>query len=106
MLAEPHANANPITLQVVTAAIAYADALTARFGGTINRKDHAAAPRTLRAVLGNRLPRVQERRLARIIEHKDEAQYGARTGRLGEAAALLAELEDFAAWAEATIAGG
>ena len=42
MLAEPGANANPIMVQIVTAAIAYADALTARFGGRVNQRDHAA----------------------------------------------------------------
>jgi len=106
MLAEPSGNANPITVQIVTAAIAYADALTARFGGRVNQRDHAALPRALRAALGNRLPRAQERRLARLLERKDEAQYGSRLGSLTEAKSLLAELETFAAWAEATIAVG
>jgi hypothetical protein len=106
MLAEPGANANPITVQVVTAAIAYADALTARFGGRVNQRDHAALPRALRAALGNRLPKAQERRLARLLERKDEAQYGSRPGSLTEAKNLLAELEAFAAWAETTLAGG
>jgi hypothetical protein len=60
----------------------------------------------LRAALGNRLPKAQERRLARILERKDEAQYGSRRGSLVEATSLLAELEAFAAWAEAILAGG
>lgn len=105
-LAEPGANANPILAQVVTAAIAYADALTARFGGRVNQRDHAALPRALRAALGNRLPKAQERRLVRLLERKDEAQYGSRRGSLAEARNLLTELEAFAAWAEATVAGG
>lgn len=105
-LAEPGANANPVTVQIMTAAIAYADALTARFGGRVNQRDHAALPRALRGALGNRLPKAQERRLARILERKDEAQYGSRPGSLTEAKSLLVELEVFAAWTEATIAGG
>lgn len=105
-LADAGANGNPIVAQVVTAAIAYADALTARFSGRVNQRDHTALTRTLRAALGNRLPKAQERRLARILERKDEAQYGSRRGSLTEARSLLAELEAFAAWAEMTIAGG
>jgi hypothetical protein len=105
-LAEPGANANPILVQVVSAAVAYGDALTARFGSRINQRDHAALPRALRATLGNRLPKAQERRLARILERKDEAQYGSRRGSLAEARSLLAELETFGAWVEEIMAGG
>ncbi|MER9648592.1 hypothetical protein [Mesorhizobium sp. M0199] len=39
---------NPAMSQIVNAAIAYADALTARFAGKINRADHAAVVKTMR----------------------------------------------------------
>ncbi|MGH6942719.1 MAG: hypothetical protein ACREH6_00670 [Geminicoccaceae bacterium] len=103
-LADPHDNANPILTQIVSAAIAYTDALTARYSGVINRQDHAAARKALRAALGNRLPKAQDRQLARILERKDEAQYGFRHGSLTEAARLLRELENFASWAESEFA--
>jgi len=92
--------ANPIVVQIVNAAIAYTDALTARFSGRVNQQDHAAAVKALRAALGKRFPGEQERRLARILSEKDAAQYGARMKRKSEATRLLADLEKFAAWAE------
>jgi hypothetical protein len=92
--------ANPIIVQIVNAAIAYSDALTAKFSGRINQQDHAAAVKTLRAALGKRFPAEQERRLARILSEKDAAQYGVHMKRMAEATRLLADLEKFAAWAE------
>ena len=92
---------NPIMSQIVNAAIACTDALTARYGGTSNRQDHAAAVKTLRDCLGNRLPPAQETRLRRMLGEKDEIQYGARLKTGAEAAVMLAQLEEFAAWAEA-----
>jgi hypothetical protein len=99
-LAEPGQNANPIISLAVTAAVAYADALTGRRAGVVNRQDHAAAPRLLRDVLRDALPKEQERRYRRILAEKDAAQYGARAGRLDHALGLLADLEAFAQWAE------
>ena len=102
-LAGPGENANPIVSHIVNAVIAYADALTARFRGRVNQKDHAAARKALRDALGNRLPRSQEKRFARILEEKDEAQYGATRGRLSHARELLEDLDSFALWAEAEL---
>jgi hypothetical protein len=102
-LAEDGANANPIVSQIVNAAIAYTDVLTATFAGKVNQQDHAGARKALRAALGNRLPAAQERRLARILGHKDEAQYGAGRISLTRARQLLEELEELAAWAEAEL---
>lgn len=102
-LAEPGQNVNPIISHIVNAAIAYADALTAKNRGRVNQKDHNAARKALRDALGNRLPDAQERRLARILGRKDEAQYGATHGRLTQAKELLDQLKEFAAWAEAEI---
>lgn len=94
---------NPIISQVVNAAIAYTDAMTAKFGAGINTQDHGAAPKQLRAALGNRLPAAQETRLRRILDAKDAAQYGARLKTLAEAKRLLRDLEEFATWAEAEL---
>lgn len=102
-LAEPGDNANPILSHVVHAVIAYTDALTVRFGGRVNQKNHDAAVRVLRAALGNRLPRAQETRVARILGQKDAVQYGARQGRLTRAMELLEEAREFARWAESTL---
>lgn len=99
-LAEPGQNANPIISQMVLAAIAYGDSLTAKRAQVINQQDHAAAPRLLRDVLRNTLPEAQERRYRRILGVKDEAQYGARRASPEEAQRLLTELEAFARWAE------
>ncbi len=100
LLAEPAQNGNPIISQIVLAAIAYGDCLTAKRALVINQQDHAAAPRLLRDVLKNTLPDLQERRYRRILGFKDEAQYGVRIASVEEASRLLAELESFALWAE------
>jgi hypothetical protein len=100
LLAEPAQNANPIISQIVLATIAYGDCLTAKRAQVINQQDHAAAPRLLRDVLQNTLPDAQERRYRRILGFKDEVQYGARAAQVEEAARLLADLENFAQWAE------
>ncbi|CAN5586278.1 hypothetical protein BH24GEM3_BH24GEM3_17140 [soil metagenome] len=102
-LAEPGENANPLVSHIVNSAIAYADAITASYRGRVNQKDHNAAKRALRDVLGNRLPKAQERRFAKILDEKDEAQYGATRGRLSHALKLLEELDEFASWAEAEL---
>lgn len=97
-------NANPSRSLIALSAIAYADALTARFGGFVNRKDHAAAAQALRTALGNRLPAARARDLAVLLEDKDEVQYGIRIGRRAEAERALERLRDFGDWAETTLA--
>lgn len=99
-VAEPGQSANPIISQIVLATIAYGDCLTAKRAHVINRQDHAAAPKLLREVLREALPAEQERRYRRILAEKDGAQYGARAGKLGHAQHLLADLDEFARWAE------
>jgi hypothetical protein len=91
---------NPIMSQAVNAAIAFADALTAKHTGKVNQKDHGAAVAALRDALGNRLPVAQETRLRRILGEKDEVQYGARLKTTLDAERMLEHLEAFAAWAE------
>jgi hypothetical protein len=94
----------PVAANAILAAIAYADAVAAAYGGRINQKDHAAGPKLLRAVLGKALPDSQENRLARLLGRKDEMQYGARLGRSQDAEQIVAQLDDFAAWAETMLA--
>ncbi len=91
-----------ITL-MVTAAIAYGDAVTAKAKGVVNKQDHQSAPKLLREVLGNRLPDKQEKFFRKLIGRKDEVNYGARSTTLEEAQRLLAELDEFAAWAEGVL---
>jgi hypothetical protein len=97
LLAQPGQSGTPTASQVILAAIAYADALTAKSAQVINQQDHAAATRLLREVLGNRLTDSQERRL---LGRKDEVQYGVRAVTLDEARQMLEELDGFARWAE------
>ena len=59
LLAESGQNGNPIISQIVLAAIAYGDSLTAKRASVINQQDHAAAPRLLRDVLKSTLPDTQ-----------------------------------------------
>lgn len=96
-------NTNPVRSLAVIAAIAYADALTARFGGVLNRQDHGAAVQTLRNVLGNRLLNERARDFTRILEQKDEAHYGVRRGRQSEAQVTIQALQRFGDWAEAML---
>jgi hypothetical protein len=91
---------NPAITLMVASAIAYADAITARRKGVINKHDHTAAPQLLREVLGNTLPERQEKFYRRLLGRKDEVNYGARSTSLDEAQRLLSELDEFAEWAE------
>jgi microcystin degradation protein MlrC len=99
-LAEATDAGNPIMSLLVTAAIAYTDALTANVKGFVNQQDHAAATKALREALGSRLPKEQETRLTRMLNEKDSAQYGGRIRKMSDAMKLLADLEKFATWAE------
>jgi len=101
-LADDQDVGNPAMSQIVHAAIAYADALTARYG-RVNSGNHAAAEKTLKAVFGNRLPSSQQTKLRRILAEKDEVQYGSRLKTRADAERMLKELEAFAEWAEAEL---
>lgn len=103
-LADAGQNANPLVSHIVTAAIGYADAVTARYGGTVNQRHHAAVVQAVRAAAGNRVPDGVLKRLGRILREKDAAQYGARAGRLDHAVALLADLDALAEWVEQELA--
>lgn len=58
----------------------------------------------LRDALGKALPDAQERRLARLLQRKDETQYGARQARGEDAGQTVAALDEFATWARAKLA--
>ena len=98
-LAQSKSYNSAVTL-MVTAAIAYGDAITARAKAVVNKQDHLGAPRLLREALGNRLPEKQEKFFRKLLGRKDEVNYGARSTTLDEAQRLLDELDQFAAWAE------
>ncbi len=100
-LSEPGDPQNPTISSIVLAAVAYCDALTAKYSGRVNQKDHGAAATALRDALGNRLPTAQETRLNRILATKDEVQYGARPATTNDAEKLFNLLAEFARWAEA-----
>jgi hypothetical protein len=88
---------------MITAAIGYADAITAKRKGVVNKQDHQTASRLLREALGNALPDQHEKFFRRLLGRKDEVNYGARSTSLAEAERLLAELDDFAGWTEGVL---
>ena len=102
-LLDESGNANPVMSQIVNAAIAFADALTASRKSEVNQQDHSGAVKSLRAAFGHALPKAQETRLRRILDQKDEVQYGATIGRMSDARSRLDDLEEFARWAELQI---
>lgn len=91
---------NPVMSNAILAAIAYADALTAKFGGKVNQKDHTAIIALLRDALGNRLPKKQETAFYRILAVKDDVQYGPNLVSASDANRILELLNEFARWAE------
>lgn len=102
-LAESGADANPAISQIVLAAIAYADCLTAKRAHVVNQQDHMAASKLLRDVIGAALPAAQENRLRRILGNKDASQYGARPATMAQAQRLLEDLKEFANWVDGQI---
>jgi len=98
-LHEEGENANPILVLIILSAIAYGDALTDRFGGAQNKKDHGALVTLVEKTLGARTDGTQIQRLRRILSEKDEASYGAKIGRVEHARKLLEQLERFGDWA-------
>lgn len=99
-VADPGDIGNPSMSTVINCAIAYADALTAKFRGEINQGDHQAVTKLLKAALGKQFPPRQEANLRALLEQKDEVQYGSRAKTRKDAQRALERLEDFAEWAE------
>jgi hypothetical protein len=100
LVADPGDIGNPSMSTVINCAIAYSDALTAKFRGEINQDDHQAVIKLLKAALGKALPAKQESNLRTLLEQKDEVQYGSRAKTRKDAERALERLEEFATWAE------
>lgn len=98
--ADPGDIGNPSISAIINCAIAYADAMTAKYRGEINQGDHAGVVKLLRAALGKELPNRQEGNLRALLEQKDEVQYGSRSKTREDAERALERLEEFVAWAE------
>ncbi|TIO77115.1 hypothetical protein [Mesorhizobium sp.] len=103
-VADPGDIGNPSMSTVINCAIAYCDALTAKFRGEVNQDDHQAVVKLLRAALGKAFPAKQEAGLRALLEQKDEVQYGSRAKTRNDAEKALERLEEFAAWAEQQLA--
>lgn len=99
-IGDPGDSGAPVMSNVILAAIAYADALTAKRANVVNSEDHSAAPRLLRDVLRHALPAPQEKRFADTLKNKSVIQYGAKSFSRAEAENFLLNFENFAAWAE------
>ena len=100
MLLRPASNANPVISLTASAAMGYADALTAKRIGVVNQEQHDQIVSTLRRAVGNRMTSTIARHLTNIVKEKSTAQYGARHGALETAIKLLASLDAFAQWIE------
>lgn len=98
-------NANGVIMLIVHAAIAYADALTGKYGGFFNQQDHKTVSSAVERALGRRADPAQIKRLTAIIAQKDPSSYGARRSRKETAADLLKLLERFSEWVERTLTG-
>ncbi len=99
-LREDDENANGVITLVVNAAIAYADALTGKFGGFFNQQDHRVVGAAVTRALGQRADKSQVQRLTAIVSHKDASSYGPRRTPAKKARDLLEQLERFSTWVE------
>lgn len=102
-LAEETSIGDPIISSGVLATIAFGDALTIRFAGIQNDREHLGLSRALARALGKRAAD-QLRRVDRILGAKDDTQYGHRVHSLAEARTILTQVERFAEWAEVELA--
>ncbi|MBV9774360.1 MAG: hypothetical protein JO040_10445 [Gemmatimonadetes bacterium] len=98
-------NANGVITLIVNAAIAYADALTGKYGGFFNQQDHKTVSSAVERALGLRADPAQLKRLSAIISQKDPSSYGVRRSRKETSAELLKQLERFSDWVEHTLSG-
>jgi hypothetical protein len=92
---------NGIAVVAVHAAIAWSDAVCIAYAGVKSTDgDHARAADLLQDALGTRVDAQALRSLRSVLQKKDMVAYGGTYYRLSEAAALLAKVEAFCAWAE------
>lgn len=94
-----NANAKGVAADAVLAAIAYADALTVQRTGLHNTSDHGVVADFVIQALGASADPTQITRLRRILERKNEAQYGGMLWSRREAEAYLEQVRRFTAWA-------
>jgi hypothetical protein len=99
-LLEHRANAKGIAADAVLAAIAYGDAITVQRTNVHNTKDHSALPGLILTALGKDAESAQLERLTRIIERKNEAQYGGSVWTRKDAEQYLEQVRRFARWVE------
>lgn len=98
---EDDENANGAITLIVNAAIAYADALTGKYGGFFNQQDHRSVSPAVGNALAQRADPAQLKRLSNILGQKDPASYGPRRTPKEKAADLLEQLDRFSKWVEA-----
>lgn len=103
-MAEGTSIGNPIMTQAIGSAIAFADAVTIKFGRIQNAVDHKGLSKTLKTAIGARFPKEQDQRLGRLLGWKDDAHYGHRAASVEEARSVVQQAERFAEWAEAELA--
>lgn len=99
-LADAGDSGKPIMSSALRSAIAYGDALTIKFGGIQNTRDHRTLPRTLQQALGERAEKEQLLRLRRLLGQKNDIDYDHRGMDLEEARRFLQRAQRFASWAE------
>jgi hypothetical protein len=97
-------NANGVITLIVNAAIAYADALTGKYGRFVNQQDHKTVSTGLTRALGQRADKGQLKPLGTILGQKDASSYGPRRTPRQKAQDLLEQLERFASWVEEEMA--
>ncbi|MBY0491357.1 MAG: hypothetical protein K2R93_16050 [Gemmatimonadaceae bacterium] len=105
-VAEEGQNCNPIIVLIIHAAIAYGDALTARFGGTVNRGNHDDLWRRVKQAMKGRADEPQISRLKDLLGNKTAYSYGAKIGRLNDMREMLKQLKRFELWAEEQLTSG
>jgi len=105
-LADEGSSGDPIMSQACLAAIAYADALTIRYGGIKNVGDHGKVVAVIKQAMGNRADQEMLRLLARILSRKNQIQYAAHVSSHTEAQRYLEQVIKFREWVEAQLAEG
>jgi hypothetical protein len=105
-LADEGSSGDPIMSQACLAAIAYADALTIRYGGIKNAGDHGKIVAVVKQAMGNRADQGMLQLLARILSRKNQIQYAAHVSSHAEAQRYLEQVSKFREWAEAQLAEG
>lgn len=95
---------DPIMSNALLASIAYADALTIKFGGIMNQQDHMRLIEALRSALGNRASKEQMSRLGRLLKMKNQIQYDHTACTVQEAREYVSQVQRFVSWAETELA--